>query len=163
MTDFLSDFNTRNCESFLNDIYYDDDDDGDGQLCLLIENENDLNEAAPMIENRNVKLKSMHGKLCSCLYCILHYFNESDRKIKYGNIYQLYKYVATLPSTQVKCERDFSKMKIIKSRLRSSLGDEKLESLVIISTESDMFQNIDLEDVLNEVIASSDKILLNMN
>lgn len=53
-------------------------------------------------------------------------------------------------------------MKLIKSRLRSSLGDEKLESLIIISTEPDMFQNINLEDILDEVIASSDKISLYM-
>lgn len=159
MMNFRSDFNNRlKYESILNNNECDDDDQ---EMYLLVENEGDINEAA-MIENPNLKLKSMQGKKCKCFQCILLYFNENGRTKKYENIYKLYKYVATLPSTQVKCERDFSKMKIIKSRLRSSLGDEKMESLMIISTESDMFQNIDLEDILDEVVASSDTISLYM-
>lgn len=160
MTNFLSDFNNRTPKhgSFLTYEEHDDDE----EMCLLIENEEDLIETTARNQNKNVKLVPMQGKLCKCLQCILQYFNEKGMKTMYKNIYKLYKYVATLPSTQVKCERDFSKMKIIKSRLRSSLGEEMLESLIIISTEPDIFRSIDLEDILDEIIASSEKISLYM-
>lgn len=151
MKGFLSDFNHRpKYESLLSDDdeeYHGNDDDQD-----------DLNETDVMIGNTGVK----HGKSCECFQCVLHYLKENNRMETFRNIYKLYKYVATLPSTQVKCERDFSKMKMIKSRLRSTLSDENLESLIIISTECDMFRSTNLEDIIEAVIASSDKISLYM-
>lgn len=78
--------------------------------------------------------------------------------IAYANILKIYKYVATLPSTQEKCERDFSKLKLTKTRLRSSLCEESLENLIIISTESGMFQNVNLDDVVDEIVASSSRV-----
>lgn len=165
MKSLISNFiNCSKYESIFNNIEYSvgPEEDEEEEIRLLIENEIDLNETTAM-SNGNVKLIPMGSKICHCLQCILYFFNQDDRMNKYENIYKLYKYVATLPSTQVKCERDFSKMKIIKSRLRSTLTDESLESLMIISTESDMFQNIDLENILDKVIESSDKITLYMS
>lgn len=57
-----------------------------------------------------------------------------------------------LPSTQVKCERDFSKLKLIKNRLRSTLTEKSLENVMIISTQSNMFKNVDLDQIINELI-----------
>lgn len=132
-------------------------------LCLLIENEDDFVETTAALQNPNVKFKSFHDKKCECVQCILNYLTTGDRMTKYENIYHLYKFVATLPSTQVKCERDFSKMKIVKSRLRSNLSDESLENLMIISTESNMFETIDLDDILHAIINSSEKLALYMS
>lgn len=44
----------------------------------------------------------------------------------YSNLYLAYKYVLTLPSTQVTCERLFSQLQNIKTRLFSQLTDSKL-------------------------------------
>lgn len=133
-----------------NEIYSSDENNAD------LDTSDNLN----VTEKRRNHVKSVRRKTCKCFQCILHYFNESDCRADYENIHKLYSYVAMLPSTQVKCERDFSKMKLIKSRLRSNMGAEKLESLMIISTECDLFENIDLEDLLDKIIASSDKISL---
>jgi hypothetical protein len=38
-----------------------------------------------------------------------------------------------LPSTQVTCERVFSKLKVIKTKLRSSLDQQHLESLMLMT------------------------------
>jgi len=38
----------------------------------------------------------------------------------YNNLYQVFKYIMLLPSTQVTCERVFSKFKLVKTKLRSS-------------------------------------------
>lgn len=97
------------------------------------------------------------------MQCILDFLRKDDRMTKYENIHKLYKFVATLPSTQVKCERDFSKMKIVKTRLRSTLNDESLENLMIIATESNMFKTIDLNDIVRALINSSEKLGLYMS
>lgn len=145
-----------------NDFCSTNNDDGEN-LILLIENEDDFVETTAAIQSSCVEFKSFHENKCECIQCILEYFTTDDRMAKYENIHKLYKFVATLPSTQVKCERDFSKMKIVKSRLRSSLSDESLEHLMIISTESNMFKTIDLDDILHAIINSSEKLALYMS
>jgi hypothetical protein len=53
-----------------------------------------------------------------------------------------YKYILTLSCTQVNCERAFSKLKILENILRSAMKEELLESLMLISIESDMIPEI---------------------
>lgn len=94
-----------------------------------------------------------HKKKCYCIYCLLEYINaESSRKEEYKNIREMLKFIAILPATQVKCERDFSTMKIIKNRLRSSLQDDSLENLMILSLESDLFKRINVDDIVLDIM-----------
>ena len=48
----------------------------------------------------------------------------------------------TLAVTQVECERSFSLLKIIKSRLRSMLGQEQLEAFMLLSIERRILDGI---------------------
>lgn len=158
MKKFLSDFESHvKIESTLK---YDDNIDEEG-ISAIIENEDDLLETSVAFGDVDLKFIPLHDN-CYCFQCILKFFALNDRMNIYKNIYKLYKFAATLPSTQVKCERDFSKMRLVKSRLRSCLGDESLENLMIISTESSMFEKIDLEDLIDSIIRTSDKISLYM-
>ena len=50
-----------------------------------------------------------------------------------------------LPFTLCSAERAFSKLKLIKTRLRSTMGQERLESLMLMSVESDILKSLDLE------------------
>ena len=43
---------------------------------------------------------------------------------------------------QVTCERNFSILKFIKDRLRSNLGQEKLECCILMSIEKDILNNL---------------------
>lgn len=153
LEDFISEFNTfvnrPQYVSMLNDdhadYYY------DGFAC-------DIDGKC------SIKVQSMHEAACHCIQCVLKYITSDEDRIKsYENVLKLYKYVATLPSTQVKCERDFSKLKLIKNRVRSSLNDDSLEDLMIISVESDMFKNIDLENLIDEIVATSKRMSLYMS
>jgi hypothetical protein len=54
----------------------------------------------------------------------------------------------TLPVTSASTERTFSKLKLIKTRLRLSMKEDRLESLVIISCERDIEINVD--DVIDD-------------
>lgn len=133
-------------------------DENEETLCMLIEDEYDLDSTVSGLQD--VKLIPMKDE-CYCLQCILKYLNANEcRKTQYKNVIQLYTYVALLPSTQVKCERDFSKLKLIKTCLRSTLSQESLENLMIVSTECKMFDNIDLGEILDELIATSTHISL---
>jgi len=60
----------------------------------------------------------------------------------FNNLYLAYQYLLPLSFSQVSCERAFSKLKIIKTRLRSSLGNDKLETFMLISSEKDVLDSI---------------------
>lgn len=136
---------------------FNDSDSDDERVDLVIEDESDLEETTANMQNVNIH--SMQKKKCYCLDCILKYIGANElRKIKFRNICKIYKYIAMLPSTQVKCERDFSKLKLTKTRLRSNLTEKSLQNLLLISLESNMFKNIDLDDIIDYIIAESSRL-----
>ena len=47
------------------------------------------------------------------------------------------------------CERSFSKLKLIKNYLRSTMMQERLSSMALMSVESKILDSIDLDDVIN--------------
>jgi len=57
-------------------------------------------------------------------------------------------------------ERSFSKMKLIKNRLRTSLGNERLSDLALMSIESDILRDINFEDLVNEFAKKTRKVSL---
>jgi hAT family C-terminal dimerisation region len=56
----------------------------------------------------------------------------------------------TIPVTEASCERSFSKLKIIKNYLRSSIGQERLSGLAIISIENNITETLSYERIVNE-------------
>lgn len=157
-TEFTEHLNRRELVSLLNDnngseLRFPDQNDD-----LLIQSGNDF-EIQDEIESGQIQPVS--EKKCECVECILKYISSNQERSKaYARVFKLYKYIATLPSTQVKCERDFSKLKLTKTRLRSSLCEKSLENLMLISVESAMFKNINLDDIVGEIIASSSRMTL---
>lgn len=77
-----------------------------------------------------------NGYCIPCAFSILYDYNFHSSA--YSNLYRVYKVALTLSCTQVCCERAFSKLKIIKNRLRASMSQELLESLMLISIEPDL-------------------------
>lgn len=121
---------------------------------LYIDSESDLDEDILNIEKTIVVKRK-----CYCVQCILRYFAIFDISAKkYANLYTLYKYVALLPCTETRCERDFSYLKMIKNCRRSLLIEKNLQSLMTICLESDLFKDIDLEDVVDEIAYTSTKL-----
>ncbi|XP_053569321.1 LOW QUALITY PROTEIN: zinc finger MYM-type protein 1-like [Bombina bombina] len=51
------------------------------------------------------------------------------------------------------CERSFSKLKLIKNYLRSTMGQSRLSDLSILSIESDLAKDIDFHEVINNFAA----------
>ena len=48
------------------------------------------------------------------------------------------------------CERSFSKMKLIKTNVRSTLSHSRLSNLAILSIERELAESIDFEAVIDE-------------
>ena len=48
------------------------------------------------------------------------------------------------------CERSFSKLKLIKSYLRSTMGESRLSALSILSIESDLVDTLSFDDIISE-------------
>jgi len=79
----------------------------------------------------------------------------------FPNLFVASKYLCTIPATSVSSERSFSKLKLIKTRLRSTMRQNHLESLLLLSCERDI--DIDLEEAINKYAFTSNvlkKILL---
>lgn len=88
---------------------------------------------------------------CYCITCILKYLSRKENS-KFEKLLTIYKYVAILPTTQVKCERDFSILKISKNRLRSQLSQTTLNNIMIISLCRDMFKEISFDDLVDKIV-----------
>ncbi|CAH2329470.1 zinc finger MYM-type 1-like [Pelobates cultripes] len=103
----------------------------------------------------NVGDKSGKCKTCkSCIACcynvLLHYNLYS---LTYSSLFNAYKLTLTLSSSQVACERSFSKLKYILNRLRNSLSQTHLEAFMLMSVEKEALIGLSNEAII-DVLAS---------
>ena len=56
----------------------------------------------------------------------------------------------TLPVTVASAERSFSKLKLVKSFLRSKMGQERLSDLAMLSIEAKIARCVDFQDIIND-------------
>lgn len=68
----------------------------------------------------------------------------------YPNLEVALRTFLTLPVSIASCERTFSKLKIIKNYLRSSIAQERLSNLSIISIEFMVANSLDYDDLIDK-------------
>jgi hypothetical protein len=68
----------------------------------------------------------------------------------FPNVSIAYRILLTVPVTVASAERSFSKLKIIKNCLRSTMSQNRLNGLAMCSIEKEILDNIDLDVVLND-------------
>lgn len=100
--------------------------------------------------------KEMCSECLSCGFTVLH--SLSSQSGLFNNLYSVYKFVMTLPSTQVSCERVFSKLKIVKTKLRNAISQPLLANLMLMNCEKDVFECLDKEDIINNIAATSEEL-----
>ncbi|OCT81265.1 hypothetical protein XELAEV_18028083mg [Xenopus laevis] len=71
----------------------------------------------------------------------------------YPNIVTALRIFLTLPVTVASCERSYSKLKLIKNYSRSSMGQERLSNLSILSIEHEIAKKIDFDNVIDHFAA----------
>ena len=68
----------------------------------------------------------------------------------YPNISVAYRILLTVPVTVASAERSFSKLKLLKNYLRSTISQERLNGLAMCTIEKDILDTIDLDTVLDD-------------
>ena len=72
------------------------------------------------------------------------------KKLEYfPNACIAYRILLTIPVTVASAEKTFSKLKLIKSFLRSTMSQERLSGLAILSIEKNMLEKIDYKSLIN--------------
>jgi hypothetical protein len=66
----------------------------------------------------------------------------------FPNLSRIIKIALTIPLTSASAERSFSNLKIIKNRLRSTMTQDRLDSLMLMSVESDICQKLDIGELV---------------
>jgi hypothetical protein len=76
---------------------------------------------------------------------ILNYIKRLD---SFPNTCIAYRILLTILVTVVSAERSFSKLKLIKSYLRSTMSQEKLNGLAILSIEKKVLENLEYKNLI---------------
>jgi len=74
---------------------------------------------------------------------ILQKLTKMGMASAFPNLNMAYKAICTLPPTSASAERCFSKLKLIKTNLRSIMSEARLDHLVVISCNPDIDINMD--------------------
>jgi hypothetical protein len=69
-------------------------------------------------------------------------------KALYPNFFKALVVAATIAFTSATNERSFSKLKIVKNRLRSTMLDDRLSALMLMYCERDIMDALDIEDLI---------------
>lgn len=78
---------------------------------------------------------------------ILHSQNLRD---VYPNVDIARRIFLSIPATNCSGERSFSTLKRVKSYLRASMGQDRLNALALLSIEAELVQEIDYEDIIDD-------------
>ncbi|KAK3907677.1 Zinc finger MYM-type protein 1 [Frankliniella fusca] len=116
-----------------------------------LEKENNLGEKRDT-ENNNEKEFQHSGSMAH----VLRVLHSAGLRGVFPSLYVALRIAVTLPVTSASTERSFSKLKLIKTRLRTTMSQPRLEDLMIIACEYDI--PIDSEKVL-ELFTSLSKYL----
>jgi hypothetical protein len=78
----------------------------------------------------------------------------------YPNALIAYRILLTIPVTVATAERSFSKLKLLKSYLRSTMTQERLNGLATIALENDVLEKINYEDIIEDFISKNTRRML---
>ncbi|CAH0396064.1 unnamed protein product [Bemisia tabaci] len=92
----------------------------------------------------------------SCAIIVIYEYNMYA--ISFSELYKVYRFLLTIPMTQVSCERAFSQLKIIKTRLRSVMGQDNLEAFMLMVVERDILLRISDEQIIEKLCEKSTEL-----
>ncbi|EAY87544.1 hypothetical protein OsI_08954 [Oryza sativa Indica Group] len=78
----------------------------------------------------------------------------------YPNATVAYRILLTIPVTVASAERSFSKLKLLKSYLRSTMTQERLNGLATIALEKDILEKINYEDIIEDFISRNTRRMM---
>ena len=107
------------------------------------------------------KDKDTH-KHTNAINALLYIYKNNLQEI-YPNLSISFRIILTVPVTVASGERSFSKLKLIKTYLRSTMSQERLNGLAIISIEHEIGRSVDYEEIIDKFAnTKARKVKLNM-
>ena len=88
---------------------------------------------------------------------VLSYIKTLD---SFPNVYIAYRILLTIPVTVATAERSFSKLKLLKSYLKSTMLQDRLNELAILSIESEVLELLDYKTLINDFAAKKARRLI---
>nr|KYP36130.1 hypothetical protein KK1_042770 [Cajanus cajan] len=88
---------------------------------------------------------------------VLHYIKNFD---SFSNTFISYRILLTILVTIVIIERNFSNLKLLKYYLRSTILQDKLNGLVILSIENEMLELLNYKTLINNFATQKVKKLI---
>jgi hypothetical protein len=71
-----------------------------------------------------------------------------------------YRILLTIPVTVASAERSFSKLKLLKSYMRTTMTQQRLNGLATIALENDILEKINYEDIIEEFISKNTRRMM---
>jgi hypothetical protein len=71
----------------------------------------------------------------------------------YPNIFVAYQILFTIPITVASAERSFSKFKLLKNYLRSTMSQESLNELATLCIEKKLLDDVNIEAIIDDFVS----------
>ena len=95
-----------------------------------------------------LKLRDLPKKTVDLLKFIIEYGEDA-----FPNLRIALTMLLTIATSIASCERSFSKLKLILTYLRSTMRQERLSALALLSIESERLCSLDLDAIIDEFAA----------
>ncbi|XP_065659040.1 uncharacterized protein LOC136083564 [Hydra vulgaris] len=97
-----------------------------------------------------IVIKDEKNALLKSAYDFLNYIYKEELQETYPNLVIALRIILTLPVTVASAQRSFSKLKLIKTFHRSTMVNERLSSLAMLSIENEVARTLSYEGIINE-------------
>lgn len=120
------------------------------ELCCIYKSDIEKNEFInELLHFRSHQIISFNEKKITPLLLLLVIY-ERNMKDLYPNIEIAFRIFVSTPATNCTAERSFSVLKRMKNYLRSTMSQERLNSLAILTIESDLTSSLEYEDIIDD-------------
>ncbi|XP_050552386.1 52 kDa repressor of the inhibitor of the protein kinase-like [Spodoptera frugiperda] len=119
----------------------------DLQLKLTVNSKSDIDGC--MLCDELISLKSFlpDQNVATPAY-VLNFIKDRNLQELYPNVWIAFRILLTIPVTVASGERSFSKLKLIKTYLRSTISQSRLTNLATLSIENEIAENMDFERLI---------------
>ena len=136
--------------------------------CSTKESENTLSlqylcEKYELSEERlrvNLSTLEYSGKKFDSIKSVVNYLQglQDETKVLYSELSKLLKILLLFPVSSCTAERGFSVMKFVKSYLRSTMGQERLNHLCLINAYPDEVQKVDVDSIMSQFVNNETRL-----
>jgi hypothetical protein len=131
-------------------------------MCSTVDNDllNAVTTYHPHLDSQKLKseLILLQGhSITPTIPGIISWFQDGAlRASTHSSVYKALATLLVLPTTTASCERSFSRLRRLKTYLRSTMGQERLNSMIVATAHTDMLDSIDVHSVAKEFVSLND-------